>query len=184
MSNLATEIKRARSTYAGKSPSINDQHARFEALVSPHIAVLTRVAYRICSTRESAEDVVQESLLRAWRHLDRLKDPKAIKGWLFMILRNERNRAFRKLPPLGVDIDLEALASPQVDSDIDDLKLRCKVGALPEKYRTPLSLYAFEGYQINEISQTLGIKDATVKTRLFRAREKLRADIEVREFFG
>ena len=174
----------AVSSTAARPAMASGRYARFERLVSVHIPALTRVARRICPNRETAEDVVQETLLRAWRHLDRLREPKAVKGWLFVILRNERARTFGKAPPHGADLDIDTLPASCTIPNMDALNIRRQVNAMPEKFRAPLALFAFEGYDISEISTTLGIKSATVKTRLFRARKKLREEIEARQSYA
>ena len=152
----------------------NDRHARFDALVTAHLPVLSRVAYRLCEHRETAEELVQETLLRAWRHLDQLRDDKAAKSWLFMILRRERARSYRRQPPAATDIELERLTDGTVNPGIDRMALYEAIESLPAKYRVPLVLFSIGGFDVNEIATDLCLKAATVKTRLFRARSQLR----------
>ncbi len=160
-------------------PSADDgRHARFDALLAVHLPALSRVAYRFCGHRETAEELVQETLLRAWKHLDQLRDDKAAKGWLFMILRRERARGYARQAPTATDIELERLAGDGFESDTDRMALYEAIEALPAKYRTPLVLFAIGGFDVNEIATDLRLKGATVKTRLFRAREKLRQQLQ------
>ncbi len=58
----------------------NGQHARFDALLAVHLPAVSRVAYRLCGNRETAEELVQETLLRAWKHLDQLRDDNSAKS--------------------------------------------------------------------------------------------------------
>ena len=70
---------------------------RFELLCVPHSADLTRFVYWLCRDRTSAEDVVQETLLRAWRSLDSLREEGAVRGWLLTIARRELARVFERV---------------------------------------------------------------------------------------
>ncbi len=158
----------------GDSP----RHARFDALLAVHLPALSRVAYRFCGHRETAEELVQETLLRAWKHLDQLRDDKAAKGWLFMILRRERARGYARQAPAASDIELERLTDDRSTPDTDRMALHEAIEALPAKYRTPLVLFSIGGYEVDEIASDLHLKRATVKTRLFRAREMLRRQLQ------
>ncbi len=164
-------------TASGRSAEAS-RHARFDALLAAHLPALSRVAYRFCGHRETAEDLVQETLLRAWKHLDQLRDNKAAKGWLFMILRRERARGYERRAPTATDIELEGLTDGRFEPGIDRMALYEAIEALPAKYRTPLVLFAIGGFDVNEIATDLRLKGATVKTRLFRAREKLRQQLQ------
>ncbi len=154
------------------------RHARFDALLAAHLPALSRLAYRFCGHRETAEDLVQESLLRAWKHLDQLRDDKAAKSWLFMILRRERARGYERQAPAATDTELERIADGSLEPGIDRIALYEAIEALPAKYQTPLVLFAIGGFDVNEIATSLRLKGATVKTRLFRAREKLRQQLQ------
>jgi len=161
------------------SAKINEdaRHARFEALLAAHLPALSRVAYRFCRHRESAEELVQETLLRAWRHLDKLRDEKSAKSWVFMILRREYARSFTRQTPPTIDIELERLSDGKFERSVDTMALYEAIETLPEKYKTPLVLFAIGGYDIKEIATDLQLKGPTVKTRLFRAREILREQL-------
>ena len=69
----------------------NDED-RFNRLIGVHMADLYRFAYWLCGNRAVADDLVQETLVRAWKSMDRLNDPKAARGWLLTILRRENAR--------------------------------------------------------------------------------------------
>lgn len=150
------------------------RHARFDSLLTAHLPALSRVAYRFCGHRETAEELVQETLLRAWKHLDQLRDDQSAKSWIFMILRREHARSFKRQTLATTDIELERLTDGKFENSIDKMALYEAIETLPEKYRNPLVLFAIGGYDIKEIASDLQLKGTTVKTRLFRAREKLR----------
>jgi RNA polymerase sigma-70 factor (ECF subfamily) len=162
------------SARSGVSGAGEARCARFDALLAAHLPSLSRVAYRLCGHRETAEDLVQETLLRAWKHMDNIRDDKAAKGWLFMILRREAARGFRRQNPRAAEIEVDRLTDGKFDSATDMMALYEAIETLPEKYRSPLVMFAMGGYDVKEIAADLQLRTATVKTRLFRAREKLR----------
>jgi RNA polymerase sigma-70 factor (ECF subfamily) len=153
---------------------MGNRQTRFEALVQAHSADLYRFAYWLCRDRGRAEDLVQETFLRAWRALDGLREEKAAKGWLLIILRREYARGQGRYTPLydGVEPDeLNGEPAPSVEA----LHLRRVLVQLPEEYREPLLLQVLGGFSGEEIAGLLGIPPATAMTRLFRARQRLRA---------
>ena len=154
-----------------------ERKMRFEQLV----AVLHKDMYRYATwlSRDPAiaEDVVQESLLRAWKSLDALRDEAAAKQWLLTIVRRENARWFERKRLETVDVDnLTAAQSAMVaeghDTDTDDM--RAALFGLDDDYREPLVLQVLLGYSTNEISEVMGIKPGAVLTRLHRARHKLK----------
>src|SRR5262245_34941661 len=138
---------------------------------------LLRFAVWLARDRSVAEDVVQETLIRAWKSREELKDPAALRSWLFTIVRREHARLFeRKRLPL-VDVDaVEALGDPALASGDDAamLDLRRAIMQLPDEYREPLVLQVLGGFTTAEIAGELGLTQPTVLTRLFRARNRLR----------
>lgn len=150
---------------------------QFEELIVPHIPSLKRFARRMCKHDETAEDLVQETLLRAWRYVGRVRDPAAAQGWLFRIFRNERYRAISKAPPFSADVEPDTLPSEATEPDLDTHRIRKYVDELPQKYALPLRLFAFDDYDVREIATMLETNRATVRTRLFRGRARLRAAI-------
>ncbi len=148
----------------------------FEQLVQAYSKDLYRYAYWLASDKHKAEDLVQDTLLRAWRSRHSVKDPQAIKAWLLTILRRENARRFERYQPKRSDIPLEELPSRDrsYDTSTEAFVLRRALSELPEDYLEPLLLQVIEGYSQKEIAAHLGISSAGVGTRLFRARQKLR----------
>ena len=138
---------------------------------------LLRFAFWLARDRSVAEDVVQETLIRAWKSREELKDPAATRPWLLTIVRREHARLFerKRLPTVDVD-DVEAQGDPALASDgdagLDDL--RRAILKLPDEYREPLVMQVLGGLTTAEIGKELGLTQAAVLTRLFRARNKLR----------
>lgn len=158
--------------------SESDKRRRFDTLAREFSTDLYRYALWLCNDPAQANDLVQETFMRAWRALDSLKEQKAAKGWLITILRREHARTFeRKVPPL-VDVDDVVIAddsgqSPESRAEVN--MLRQEIAKLPAKYREPLLLQVIGGYSCDEIAQQLGVTKSAVMTQLFRAREKLKS---------
>ncbi len=159
--------------------SANDEftsESLFDQLVSDYSTDLHHYAHWLTGDKHSAEDIVQETLLRAWKSLSKLQNIKAAKGWLFTILRRENARRFeRKQLPMS-DIPLEDLGSKATsyDTTTEAFVLRRAINELPVEYREPLIQQVIGGYSQKEIADMLDISSAGVGTRLFRARNKLR----------
>jgi len=137
---------------------------------------LYRIAWSWCHDSYLADDLVQETLVRAWKSMDKLNDAKAVKGWLLTILRRENARRFERKRPQESGIPTEELAADRKDYDTstEAFVLRQALERLPEEYREPLLMQVVFGYSQKEIAQHLGISVAGAGTRLFRAREKMR----------
>jgi RNA polymerase sigma-70 factor (ECF subfamily) len=148
----------------------------FERLAGEHWRDLYRYAYRLCGDRHTAEDLVQESLARAWRSFDKLQKADAAKGWLYTIVRRENARRFERARPRGSDIPTDAIGDYRTtyDTSTEAFVLRRAIRDLPEEYRQPLVLQVIHGYSQKEIAERLGLTSAGVGTRLFRARQRLR----------
>ena len=158
--------------------SMRSKHARYEALVNAYSADLYRYALWKTRERERAEDLVQETFLRAWRSLHTLRDDKSAKAWLLTILRREFARGFERYTPAFVDdydFDYHA-AETQQDEDV--LAVRQAMNMLTDEYREPLMLQVLGGHSCQEIANMLGLTAGTVMTRVFRARRQLLAILE------
>jgi RNA polymerase sigma-70 factor, ECF subfamily len=158
------------------------KEARFETLVRAYAPDLYRFARWLGNGREQAEDLVQETCMRAWRALDSLQDPKAAKSWMLTILRREHARQYEglrvDLDPMG-ELELERLADMDAGfGRTETFVLRRALVRLPLIYREPLLLQVLGGYSSEEIARLLGIKPGAVTTRLFRARKVLRKYLE------
>jgi RNA polymerase sigma-70 factor (ECF subfamily) len=153
---------------------------KFDELVGVYHQDMYRYAAWLCRDRAVAEDVVQESLLRAWKSLDALREAAAAKHWLLTIVRRENARYFERRRLETVDVDdltpsQEALLADQPDHELDDV--RAAIYRLEDDYREPLVLQVLMGYSTKEIAELMGLKQGAVLTRLHRARLKLREDI-------
>ncbi|WP_373509098.1 sigma-70 family RNA polymerase sigma factor [Thiocapsa sp.] len=158
-------------------PRTTPETPGFAELVQAYRGDLNRYAYRLSGNLHTAEDLVQDTLLRAWRSLDRLQNGDAVKGWLFTIVRRENARRFQRLQGQVSDIATEELPDSHVtyDTSTEAFVLRRAIRELPVEYRDPLVLQVLHGLSQQEIADRLGLTSAGVGTRLFRARQKLRA---------
>ncbi|MDB6098657.1 MAG: hypothetical protein JWN58_1360, partial [Gammaproteobacteria bacterium] len=138
---------------------------------------LLRFAFWLSRDRALAEDVVQESMLRAWKAQDSLLDEKATKPWLLTIIRREYARTFERKRIVTVDVDElvareEPLLAAGEEQDLRDM--RTALMKLPDEYREPLVMQVLMGYSTAEIASELNLSGPAVLTRLFRARKQLR----------
>lgn len=148
----------------------------FNELIATYMDDLYRYAYWLSKSPAVADDLVQDTLVRAWKSMDKLKDVKAVKGWLLTILRRENARRFERKRPAESAVPTEELADNHKDYDTstEAFVLRQALERLPEDYREPLLMQVVHGYSQKEIAAHLGISVAGAGTRLFRAREKMR----------
>lgn len=157
------------------------RQARFNLLAESYGADLYRYAMWICRDDALAKDLVQETFLRAWKALDKLKEKGAAKSWLITILRREYARTFERKVPKFTDVD--AIEVPEdnelaPDDRTEITLLRRNIMNLPEKYREPLLMQVVMGLSCEEISLELEISKSAVMTQLFRAREQLKAELQ------
>jgi RNA polymerase sigma-70 factor (ECF subfamily) len=156
----------------------NQRRARFQALCQSLRPDLLRFAFWLSRDRALAEDVVQESMLRAWKAQDSLLDERAAKPWFLTIIRREYARTFERKRLATVDVDdLIAKEEPMLaaaeEQDVGDV--RAAIMKLPDDYRVPLVLQVLMGYSTAEIARERDLSGAAVLTRLCRARRQLRA---------
>lgn len=170
--------KRNKKTDSSVLLDMNRKQKRYEALVNVYSADLYRFAYWICHDPDIAQDLVQETCLRAWKSLDSLLDDKSAKGWLFTILRRENARRFeRKQHPL-VDIDDHDVAdNSDLSQYMDSELLLRKIAGLADEYKEPLLLQLIAGFSAQEIAEQLSLNKNTVLTRLFRAKNQLKTTL-------
>ncbi|MGB5489005.1 MAG: sigma-70 family RNA polymerase sigma factor [Lysobacterales bacterium] len=154
---------------------------RFNKLAEAYSTDLYRYAMWICGNDALAKDLVQETFLRAWRALDSLNDVAAAKSWLITILRREFARTFERKVPKFTDLDKVVIVEDdelEPDEQTERDLLRKGILGLEPKYREPLLLQVVFGHSCAEISEQLRISKSAVMTQLFRAREKLRVQLQ------
>ncbi len=169
---------------------LDEKRASFEREALVHLDVLYRVALRLTGNPADADDLVQETMLKAYRAWDQYEKGTNAKAWMLTILRhafiNEYRRRTRH--PETVDVDsIEPYAVfPEVQDEdpqgaffdriVDDEVLRA-IDQLPEVFRETLVLSDVEGMSYQEIAGILEVPVGTVKSRLFRARHLLQGKL-------
>lgn len=165
---------------------MNTKQARYEALVKALHADIFRYAVWLIKDKPIAEDVVQETFLRAWKSLDSLKDEGSAKAWLITILRRENARRFERKRFDTVDIDdvvVEDTAAHSEDT-LQQREIRRAISSLSKEYREPLTMQIIMGFTGDEIAEQLNLNKNTVMTRLFRARNQLKEILSSQMQFG
>ncbi len=153
----------------------------YEELVNEYYNDIFRYAYWLSKDQSVAEDLVQETFLRAWRSIDSLENEGAAKAWLFTILRRENARLYEKFRPELDDIDELEISDDDKRQPTDDMERELLYRAmqrLDPDYREPLMLQVIGGFSGEEIANILNLNNNTVMTRLFRARNKLKQDLK------
>jgi RNA polymerase sigma-70 factor (ECF subfamily) len=158
----------------------------FEADVLPQLDSLYRLALRLTTDPSRAEDLVQDTVLKAFRSWQSFQPGTSIRSWLFTILRNTFINDYRRRQrePIPMDLDAaESLATFRAAEDEDpegtyfnqivDAKVLEAIDALPEDFREVLVLSDVENMSYAEIARMLSLPVGTVKSRLFRARRLL-----------
>ena len=151
----------------------------FEAEAMPHAATLLRAARNITRDASVADDLVQETLLRAWRYFDRFDRGTNCKAWLFRIMLNLWLRLGKKRSAqsrVSIPID-ESHASESTSASADFLEQSCvrrAFDALPQEQRVVLQLAIIDGFTSRELSEMLSLPIGTVMSRLSRGRAALR----------
>lgn len=159
---------------------VDVQERTLEWLMTEYGDCVVRVCFLFLKDRQLAQDASQETFIKAWRALDSLREDGAEKAWLMKIAVNTcrnmvRSRYFRMVDR---SVSTDDLPEPlSVDRQEDDSLLK-EVMNLPDKYRQVVVLYYYQELTAEETAQALGVPAATVRTRLKRARESLKARLE------
>lgn len=147
----------------------------FTRAVLEYESTLYRVAKSMLGSEADCADAAQNALLRAWEKQHTLRDTAYFKTWMTRILINECRAMLRqraRFVPLEEEA-AEGEIAPERDSGLYEA-----VMGLDVKYRVPFVLYYIEGFRTREIASMLKLPEGTVKTRLRRAREILRTELE------
>lgn len=173
---------------SGEQPTLTDEEA-FQRYVLPEVEVLLRVALSTTRNAADAEDLVQETMLRAFRAISGF-DGRHPRAWLLTILRNAHvNRHRRRRPELLRDADAgTVLLESQAPSDSAEEvamggtfhhAVEEALAKLPYRYRSVIELVDIEGLSYRDAAEALQIPVGTVMSRLHRARRRIRDRLAV-----
>lgn len=138
---------------------------------------LYRVSYGLLSSQSDREDAVQSAILKAWQKQGKLRDERAMQGWVVRILVNECYNILRSRSRVTSVAEVpERIAPPDSNAELHDALLQ-----LPDKLRLPVILHYMEGYSVEEMAHILRLPQGTVKSRLRRARMGLKELLECEE---
>lgn len=148
----------------------------FITLMEEYKMTLKRVAYGYLGNEEDAADAIQETILDAFEHMDGLRKPEYFKTWLVRILINNCNSIYKhNQKNIGMDEIGERMT---VEDGHTDVEFRELLRGLPEGSRLIFQLYFGEQFTTREIAELLDMKENTVKSRLRRGKEQLRAQLQ------
>jgi RNA polymerase sigma-70 factor (ECF subfamily) len=162
----------------------------FEEELLPHVAALQTFAYHLTYNQEDADDLVQETYLKAYRFIEKYEKGTNAKAWLFKILKNAFINEYRKKSKQPTKVDFEDIVAYHDTDDhrvtgYSDLReeiflhmmgdeVTSAINSLPIDFRTVILLCDIEGFTYQEISAIIDVPIGTVRSRLFRARNLLK----------
>ena len=158
--------------------ALHGDREAFEMIIREHSRTLFAIAYGILQNREEAEDVVQDSLVKAWKMRWRVRDPEKFPAWLSMIARHRAHDVFRKRRPVLVTHEIiEATEADTPDTTATDQQLHSALATLPELHRAALTLRYLEEMDYRTIENTLGLTNGALRGILGRALASLRKQL-------
>ena len=169
-------------------------HDAFRILVERHSRSVFRLAFRLTGHEQDAEDIVQETFLKAFRQIGRFESRSTFATWLYRITVNCSHDLLRQRPKAGSRTSLDApescvatdLADASAAADpwrelasrrIDE-RVRAAMSGLSDQERSAFVMRHYEGLSIEEIGRVLGLKTSAAKHSVFRAVQKLRRALE------
>jgi RNA polymerase sigma factor, sigma-70 family len=168
--------------------ALGGDESSFEELIRAHSRRLYAVAFGVLQNRAEAEDVVQDTFLKAWRDRRKIRDASKFSGWLTATARNRACDVLRRRRGSPLPDEIESLPDesvPPAGADIDHADRREHIGAalasLPETHRVALSLRYLEGMDCRSIENTMGLTSGALRGILARALERLRAKPELQQ---
>ena len=162
----------------------------FDALTREHKDSVYRQLIRVCGNHADAEDVLVEALLKAYRHLDQLRDSKAFRAWLTQIAKRvcwqlkERESLLPLLQLSVLDEEGREIPGPEPTPELDLARRQMKqlldeaIASLPPDYQSVYKLRDIDGRSGEEVARSLGISLPAMKSRLHRARDMVREHLD------
>lgn len=177
---------RCRSAMTGG----DDKRRAFEETALPHLDAVYRFGLRLTGNTAQAEDLTQETMLKAYRSWHQFRPGTNIRAWLLTILRNNFINEYRKAKHRAESVDISDVEMRSVFHDVAetdpegkffeqivDQEVLDAIDRLPEDFKEALILSDIEGLHYQEIAEVTGVPVGTVKSRLFRARRALQKEL-------
>lgn len=176
MTNLNSKIltRTIKQAQKGKEKALHTLYEQYSA-------AMFNVCMRICHSREDAEDVLQESFVSAFQHLNNYNADSSFGAWLKSIVVNRCINSLNRKKENWILSDKE-IAVEDEKVDFSDVELKVEsvnkaIMALPDGYRVISTLYLLEGYDHQEIAEIMQISVSTSKSQLMRAKRKIKASL-------
>lgn len=139
---------------------------------------LYRIAYSYLANDADAADAVQDALLKAWEKRHTLRQPQYFGTWLTRILINSCKQQLRRRKPQTELVETSAVAE---EDYVENLALKMALDQLDLNHRMPLLLHHMDGYSVKDIARILRLPQGTITSRLARARQKLKKELDEEE---
>lgn len=156
----------------------NDKEAFSELIVA-----VEKELYLIAKTKlnndDDIGDAIQETIYKSYKNIKKLKDDSLFKTWLVKILINECNNIYRKKSKYTISYEEKEMENYiSANEDSNDLEFEVLIKNLDTEEKLILTLYYCSKYTVKEISKIMKIKENTVKSKMVRAREKIKQQLE------
>src|SRR6059036_405258 len=160
--------------------AIHGDREAFEMVIRTHSRALFAIAYGILQNREEAEDVVQDSLVKAWKTRWRVRDPEKFPAWLATVARHKARDVCRKHRTISLPEQLTEPIEPEpADTSGLDQRLHSALATLPELHRAALTLRYFEEMDYRSIENSLGLTNGALRGILGRALALMRKQLRL-----
>jgi RNA polymerase sigma-70 factor (ECF subfamily) len=160
----------------------------FSYFVDKHKDRAYNLAYRICGNHEEAEEIAQDSFLKAFRSLDRFKMESSFATWLYRIVYNtsishirikkKKVLSLEDFPAGAIDFTIDNPGEEEANKEYKNSLINYALKKIKEEERGLISLYYYEDMSMEEISELTGIGKQNIKVKLFRARKRMLEIIE------
>jgi|SRR5438270_5347811 len=163
------------------SEPVSESHTveqKIEAAVREHAQLVFKICYAVVRNHHDAEDATQEVFLRVWRNAPRLEEIQDLRSWIARIAWNVAIDRKRKPVEQQMDEHIQVSQRPRAEDEVISsqmlMLLEQAISRLPRKEREALVLASAEEMSMAEIAEVLGASEATIRGRVFRARQQLR----------
>lgn len=173
--------------------SQNELYKEFEREALPHLDALYNFALRMTGDGDDANDLVQDTFLKAFRFFDKFEKGTNCKAWLFRIMKNTFINAYRKKTKEPIKVDYEEVENfyenvkpsstdsahleKEIYDNLLDDEISSAIASLPDDFKTVIILSDIEGFTYDEIADFVDCPVGTVRSRLHRARKMLFAKL-------